>query len=302
MTVVKRERSCDALEDTGEHCLSPTSSGSEIGEDNKWIVTIGSNSSAGKVESGYDKRESLTQPLQISANKYKEEMRKRRMTGKKSQLCQYTLDRVQGILLSQRISSYIPVSTDNLDDDTGKETFRHPSRIPLIKGLERVASGAQPASEVVATCGMKPHRFIWFMISGCICDVVQFFIDLSLFHILHIKSTSICWLLGYGLSIVVRHTSHRYLVFGKYVGGYCHSLLRMYAGYSISLVLSTLFNLAATKLINLTHYTAWIITVLFTQLMNYFLLKRLWSWDWSKSKKSASVSRRGKDSRTGEVV
>ena len=300
MTVVKRERSCDTSEDNGLLGLSPSRSGSETDEENKWIISIPSNSGLEATESRYDRKQPLSQPLKVSASKYKEEMRKRRMTAKKSQLCQYTVDRVQGILLSQKISSYIPVSTDNLDD--GKETFRHPSRIPLIKGLERVMSGAQPASEVVATCGMKPHRFIWFMISGCICDVVQFLIDLCLFHVLQIKSTSVCWLLGYALSIIVRHTSHRYLVFGKYVGGYCHSLLRMYAGYSVTLVLSTLFNLAMTKLIHLEHYKAWIITILFTNLLNYFTLTRLWSWDWSKSKKCNSFLKRGTESRSTEVI
>lgn len=300
MTVVKREKSFDTFEDNGIHGISPSRSGSETDEENKWIISIPPDSGLGAAKNRYDDNEPLTQPLRASASKYKEEMRKRRMTGKKSQLCQYTVDRVQGILLSQRISSYIPVSTDNLDD--GKETFRHPSRIPLINGLERVTSGAQPASEVVATCGMKPHRFIWFMISGCIGDVVQFFIDLSLFHILHIKSTSICWLLGYALSIIFRHTSHRYLVFGKYVGGYCHSLLRMYAGYSVTLVLSTMFNLVLTKLIHLEHYKAWIITMLFTNLLNYFTLTRLWSWDWSKSKKCNSLFKRGTESRSTEVI
>lgn len=235
-------------------------------------------------------------PFRTSVSKYKEEMRKRRLTNNsRSHLFKYTVDKVQGILLPQNISSYLPVSIDDDDRSASSSVFRHPSRIPLIKGLERVTSGAQPASEVVATCGMKPHRFIWFIISGCICDVIQFFIDLSLFNIFKIQSTTICWVIGYALSIIFRHSSHRFLVFGNYVGGYWSSLLRMYTGYSISLVFSTLFNLVLTGIIHLKHYTAWIMTLIAVNIFNYFLLRYLWSWDWSVSltncgKKSNSIS------------
>mmetsp|Transcript_8874 Transcript_8874/g.13247 ORF Transcript_8874/g.13247 Transcript_8874/m.13247 type:complete len:372 (+) Transcript_8874:375-1490(+) len=247
-------------------------------------------------------------PLQTSVSKYKEEMRKRRMTNARprSQLCRYTVDKVQGILLPQKISSYIPVSQkmDNNDNDnfdnmnrningsngTGIDNmFRHPSRIPLVQGLERVTNGTQPASESVALCGMRPPRFLWFILSGCICDVIQFFIDAFLYYVFHITEPTVCWVLGYGLSIAVRHTSHRYLVFGNYVGGYCYSLLRMYTGYSISLVASTLFNLILTHGIEMQHYTAWVITLVWTNIVNYFLLTQLWSWDWSKGRKAFSL-------------
>lgn len=199
--------------------------------------------------------------LQSSIHKYKEEiMRKRKMVTKKSQLCKYTVDRVEGILL--------PTSSS--------------SRIPLIKGLERVLNGTQPASEAIATCGMKPHRFIWFIISGLLCDIVQFMIDLILYYVLKIQSSTLCWAIGLSLSIAIRHTSHRYLVFGNYVGGYFHSLIRMYTGYSIILISSTVFNLALVEIGHLKHYTAWVVTLIMTNVMNYFLLRKLWSWDSGK--------------------
>ncbi len=212
--------------------------------------------------------------LQSSIHKYKEEiMRKRKMATKKSQLCKYTVESVEGILL--------PSSSSR-------------SRIPLIKGLERVINGTQPASEAISTCGMKPHRFIWFIISGLLCDIVQFMIDLILYYVLKIQSPTLCWAIGLSLSIAIRHTSHRYLVFGNYVGGYFHSLIRMYTGYSIILISSTIFNLALVKIGHLKHYTAWVVTLIMTNVMNYFLLRKLWSWDsgkkWKRCLRKSSTS------------
>mmetsp|Transcript_9531 Transcript_9531/g.10512 ORF Transcript_9531/g.10512 Transcript_9531/m.10512 type:complete len:317 (+) Transcript_9531:106-1056(+) len=220
-------------------------------------------------------------PSPSSVDIYKAEMRKRRKTGGRSQLCRYTVDKLQGIMLPERLSSYIPISTTDELNQEVNQTLYPRGRIPLFSGLSKVTKGTKPASEAVALCGFKPHRFVWFIMSGFICDVIQFGIDIALFHLLHIQGSSLCWLLGFSLSIIVRHTSHRYLVFGNYVGGYCHSLMKMYAGYSIILVLSTLFNLVLTHLVRMQHYTAWIITLIWTNIVNYFLLKQLWSMNWS---------------------
>lgn len=290
---------------SGSDCTTPMNGAGSP----KWTSATGtsSNYEFGRVNNMSFVKDDIV-PLQSSVSKYKEEMRKRRKTTARprSQLCKYTVDRVQGILLPQKISSYIPVSKDDTNDDSldmmNKDVaFRHPSRIPLVQGLERVTNGTQPASDVVALCGMRPPRFLWFVLSGGLCDVIQFFIDLVLFYVLHIKDTTVCWVLGYAISIMVRHTSHRYLVFGNYVGGYCSSLLRMYTGYSIILVASTLFNLILTHSIQMQHYTAWVITLIWTNIMNYFLLTQLWSWDWSKGRKAFSLGdfRKKRDDRGG---
>ena len=54
--------------------------------------------------------------------------------------------------------------------------------------------------------------------------------------------------------------------------------MRMYAGYSIIIVLSTLFNVLVTKVLQVPHYIAWIVTLLWTGIANYFILKKLWSF------------------------
>jgi hypothetical protein len=70
---------------------------------------------------------------------------------------------------------------------------------------------------------------------------------------------------------------------GDYVGGYRNSLYRMYAAYSISLILSTLFNIIMTKAMALPHYVTWIVTLLWTGIANYFILKKTWTYGSSSS-------------------
>mmetsp|Transcript_18871 Transcript_18871/g.52705 ORF Transcript_18871/g.52705 Transcript_18871/m.52705 type:complete len:241 (-) Transcript_18871:239-961(-) len=147
----------------------------------------------------------------------------------------------------------------------------------LITGLRKVMYGTQPAAEVVKIAGFSPPRYLCYMISGSGCDVIQFF--LYIFFYWQLKNASLCWALSFGSSIVFRHTTHRYLVFGDYVGGYWRSLGRMYAGYSIIIVLSTIFNFIVTKTSNIPHVVTWILTMLWTGIVNYFILKKLWSFD-----------------------
>jgi len=156
--------------------------------------------------------------------------------------------------------------------------------IPFISGLERVFFGTQPACETVQIMGISPPRYLCYMLSGSGCDVIQFVIDWILHTIFQWDDPSLCWAFGFGISIIFRHTTHRYLVFGDYVGGYWRSLGRMYGGYSIIIVLSTIFNFIMTHNFHLPHYVAWIITLLWTGIVNYFILKKLWSFGGKEKK------------------
>merc|ERR1712008_477015 len=147
-------------------------------------------------------------------------------------------------------------------------------------------AGVKPASETVYICGIKPIRYLWYMLSGSFCDILQLFIDLVLLRLFNLRDPSYCWALGFTISIIFRHTSHRYLLFGDYVGGYWKSLMRMYAGYSIIIVISTLFNVIMTKVFQLHHYVAWIITLLWTGIVNYFILNKVWTFDSSDNGRS----------------
>ncbi len=187
---------------------------------------------------------------------------------------------IQSIRLPRVMSSYLP--TPNLmvkRDDEAMEYASNDGRISLVTGLDQVfLDGTMPASQAVKICGMRPPQYLWYMLSGSFCDLIQLFIDLLIHITFGIENASVCWILGFSLSILVRHSSHRYLVFGMYVGGYRNSLMRMYGGYSISIILSTIANYIMTEWYAVPHYVAWVFTLLWTGVVNYFILKKLWSF------------------------
>jgi hypothetical protein len=83
---------------------------------------------------------------------------------------------------------------------------------PFLTGLDRVIYGTQPAAEVVQVFGVYPPRYLCYMISGSGCDIIQFGIDILLHEVMNLQDASVCWALGFGISVIFRHTTHRYLV------------------------------------------------------------------------------------------
>mmetsp|Transcript_7865 Transcript_7865/g.18186 ORF Transcript_7865/g.18186 Transcript_7865/m.18186 type:complete len:249 (+) Transcript_7865:204-950(+) len=161
----------------------------------------------------------------------------------------------------------------------------------LIEGLDRVVFGTVSAAEAVSICGgIRPPQYLWYMLSGAICDIVQFVLDCALHFGFGIEDATTCWTLSYTICITCRHTTHRYLVFGNYVGGYCNSLLRMYGGYSVIIVLSALFNYLMSNVARISHYVAYLLTLIWTGVVSFFLLKKLWSFGGKPSKGGAAVT------------
>lgn len=72
--------------------------------------------------------------------------------------------------------------------------------------------------------------------------------------------------------------------------GYWKSLGRMYVGYSIIISLSTLFNFIMTRMAGLPHYVAWIVTLLWTGIVNYFILKKIWSFGGKQAEVKVEVA------------
>lgn len=118
--------------------------------------------------------------------------------------------------------------------------------------------------------GYRPPLYFWFLISGFTCDCIQAMLDYMISIILislfgedtgDINSVSkddsggssyatICWTVSYILSIAVRHTSHRYIVFGEYEGSYWASLFRLYGAYSASIILSMCSNYFLSRILS----------------------------------------------------
>jgi hypothetical protein len=84
--------------------------------------------------------------------------------------------------------------------------------------------------------GRKLPRYLWYMLSGAICDVAQFGIDLFVAAWLtdHLEGyggnmyrDTISWTIAYMLTIAMRHETHRIFVFGAYEGSYWINLGKM---------------------------------------------------------------------------
>ena len=131
-----------------------------------------------------------------------------------------------------------------------------------------------------------PHYF-WFVLSGIICDSIQAMIDYCIYLIypttLGFRET-VCWGGSYTISIIIRHFFHRHLVFGEYEGTYCSSVARTYATYSSSIVISILTNYIIVDKLKISHMYAWLLTMLWTGIYNYIMLKMTW-----KGKKRDSI-------------
>lgn len=135
-----------------------------------------------------------------------------------------------------------------------------------------------PHQEKAQICGYRLPQYFWFVISGAICDIAQALLDycISVLYTLEWEKATVCWTVSYTLSIAIRHTSHRFIVFGEYEGTYWSSLSRTYAAYSASIVLSIVANHMFINMLMLSHRQAWLITMLWTGLLNYFLVKNAW--------------------------
>mmetsp|Transcript_4012 Transcript_4012/g.4102 ORF Transcript_4012/g.4102 Transcript_4012/m.4102 type:complete len:165 (+) Transcript_4012:168-662(+) len=138
--------------------------------------------------------------------------------------------------------------------------------------------------------GRKIPQYFWFVLSGAFCDCIQAMMDycIHLIYTLQWEKATVCWTLSYTASIMVRHSSHRFVVFGDYDGSYCSSLGRTYFTYSSSIVISMLSNHVIAEILGFSHRDAWIITMLWTGIYNYFMLKA--SWKKSKIDVKNSIS------------
>ena len=129
-------------------------------------------------------------------------------------------------------------------------------------------------------CNRKIPTYPLFMVSGAICDVVQALIDYLIYSLLDVwleeGRTTASWTLSYTLSIMLRHQSHRLLVFGDYDGGYFLSLARTYMTYSSAIVVSMMANHFLVGYFKFSYRYAWFTTMIFTGIYNYFTLKATW--------------------------
>ena len=86
-------------------------------------------------------------------------------------------------------------------------------RRPCMSGAEEVLAGNYSASESVKFCNAKPPQYLWYMLSGSLCDIFQFGIDYFFHRAMNVEDPSTCWALSFTISISIRHSFHRVSTF-----------------------------------------------------------------------------------------
>ena len=128
-------------------------------------------------------------------------------------------------------------------------------------------------------CGRRPPRFLFFAISGSLCNIAQLALDRALLAMLPDDVwwiPTVCWTLSYTLSVSLRHASHAYFVFGQHSDPACIALGKTYLTYMSTIVASTAINLALIGGTSIKSDAALILTASFSVVWSYFALKYTW--------------------------
>ena len=104
------------------------------------------------------------------------------------------------------------------------------------RGWLRGPGNPSALADTVTFGGRKLPRYLWYMLSGAICDVAQFFIDRTVGHeYLDVMGShtsdqlrdTISWTIAYTCTSALRQETHRIFVFGSYEGSYWVNLGKM---------------------------------------------------------------------------
>jgi hypothetical protein len=79
--------------------------------------------------------------------------------------------------LNQRRKIVDWIQRQKLPQQLSRSSAAGAEGVPIITGLDRVIFGTQSAAEAVQIAGFNPPRYLWYMLSGAMCDVIQFTMD-----------------------------------------------------------------------------------------------------------------------------
>ena len=139
--------------------------------------------------------------------------------------------------------------------------------------------GSTSLADTCSLCGWRPPRFVFFAISGSMCNVVQLLLDRLLTSMLPedvwwIPTAS--WTLSYTLSVALRHYSHAWFVFGQHSDSMWIALGRTYVAYASTIIASTAVNLLLVWGTACKPDVALILTASFSVIWSYFALSKTW--------------------------
>ena len=151
------------------------------------------------------------------------------------------------------------------------------------------ASTSVALADSCTICGRHPPRFLFFAVSGSLCNIAQLALDRLLLEALQKLAAdadrepfwwepTACWTVSYTLSISLRHWSHSYFVFGRHADHWCCALAKTYLTYLSTILASTALNLALVSTLKQSHDIALAITAGFSVVWSYFALRCTWKF------------------------
>ena len=139
----------------------------------------------------------------------------------------------------------------------------------------------RPLAETVVICGKRPPRFVFFAVSGSLCNGAQLALDHCIWYSIgHLATTwwgpTACWTASYALSVALRHGSHSIFVFGPHKDPLLLALGKTYLTYLSTILASSSIHLALVVCAAATHEVALVVTSIFSVVWSYFALSKTW--------------------------
>ena len=128
-------------------------------------------------------------------------------------------------------------------------------------------------------CGLRPPRFVFFALSGSLCNIVQLILDRCLMVVMPDNiwwAPTACWTLSYTLSISLRHVSHALCVFGQHADPPWIAIAKTYLAYLSTIIASTALNLSLIWWAICKPDVALLITAAFSVVWSYAMLSQTW--------------------------
>ena len=143
----------------------------------------------------------------------------------------------------------------------------------------------RPLAETCLICGRRPPRFVFFAISGSLCNAAQLGLDRLIYHSLGDElvhswwGPTMCWSLSYMLSVSLRHVSHAAFVFGPHKDSLAVALAKTYLAYLSTIMASSAMHLSLVAGANVSHEMALVLVSFFSVGWSYAALSQTWRED-----------------------
>ncbi len=143
----------------------------------------------------------------------------------------------------------------------------------------------RPLAETCLICGRRPPRFVFFAISGSLCNAAQLGLDRLIYHSLGDElvhswwGPTMCWSSSYMLSVSLRHVSHAAFVFGPHIDPLAVALTKTYLTYLSTIMASSAMHLTLVAGANVSHEMALVLVSFFSVGWSYAALSQTWRAD-----------------------